>query len=79
MDDKTLSYHKRTELEPNNEMPASPKGIVSWRCYAGRWRTNSRLSGSVDLARNPFVIERFLAKFHPTASWAKAILPSKSA
>lgn len=26
MDDKTLSYHKRTELEPDNEMPGSPRG-----------------------------------------------------
>jgi len=41
--------------------------------------TGLMVSGSVGLARNPFVVERFPAQFKPTANRPKEILRSKPA
>lgn len=75
MEDENLSHHS----EPEDETPGSPRGSLCADVMEDGELTVASSSGSVGLARNPFVIERFLAEFHPTVSRPKAMLPSKSA
>ena len=80
MEDENLSHHEPTGSEPEDETPGSPRGsLCADVTLEDGELTIASSSGSVGLARNPFVIERFLAEFHPTISRPKAMLPSKSA